>query len=233
MSFPRAAPGLPTDVVSAQTALWQVGNFEDFRPPPLLALSVRRIPAHLKVPELGPTEKIHPCLLTRLTDDEPGNLQESRASRVVSLSRYRHAVLRDLQWLLTTPKPDLQRIIGAEAAKSAGGDDFPNVLEEFPEIATSVLNYGMRSCSGQSLNDDDVLRMERELRETLSAFEPRIDPSSLAVAGQWDRWRSADTELVFEIRGDLFARPTPEELFIKTRLDLETGACTLEENRTL
>ena len=51
------------------------------------------------MPELAVIEKLQPCLLDRLTDDEPQNQQESRTQRVISLQRYRQDVLRDLLWL--------------------------------------------------------------------------------------------------------------------------------------
>jgi type VI secretion system protein ImpF len=53
------------------------------------------------MPELAVVEKLQPCLLDRLTDDEPKNTQESRTQRVISLQRYRQGVLRDLQWLIS------------------------------------------------------------------------------------------------------------------------------------
>ncbi len=57
--------------------------------------------------ELTPLEKLQPCLLDRLTDDDPKNGEESRAQRVVSLSRYKRGVLRDLEWLFNTDaRPD-------------------------------------------------------------------------------------------------------------------------------
>ena len=43
------------------------------------------------MPEPGPTERIQPCLLDRLTDDEPEKKHESRNARVISPSRYRDA----------------------------------------------------------------------------------------------------------------------------------------------
>ena len=51
------------------------------------------------MPELIVVEKLQPCLLDRLTDDDPKNSLESRDRRVISLQRYRQGVLRDLQWL--------------------------------------------------------------------------------------------------------------------------------------
>ena len=45
-------------------------------------------------------EKIQPCLLDRLTDENPEAHKESRSERIVSMRRYRDGVLRDLAWLL-------------------------------------------------------------------------------------------------------------------------------------
>ena len=47
--------------------------------------------------ELTPSERLQPCLLDRLTDDHPEEVKESRDQRVVSMRRYREAVLRDLR----------------------------------------------------------------------------------------------------------------------------------------
>ena len=52
--------------------------------------------------DLTPLERLQPCLLDRLTDDEPKNSEESRTQRVVSLSRYKKGVLRDMEWLLNS-----------------------------------------------------------------------------------------------------------------------------------
>ena len=46
--------------------------------------------------ELTPLEKLQPCLLDRLTDDEPQKGEESRMQRVISAQRYRRGVLSDL-----------------------------------------------------------------------------------------------------------------------------------------
>jgi type VI secretion system protein ImpF len=34
----------------------------------------------------------------------------------------------------------------------------------------------------------------------------------------------------FEIRGELWANPVPEQLFVKTNIDIETGLCTLGDS---
>ena len=54
--------------------------------------------------ELTPQERLQPSLLDRLTDDEPDRLQESREKRVLSMSRLRECVLRDLAWLFNATR---------------------------------------------------------------------------------------------------------------------------------
>src|SRR5262245_57623150 len=49
-----------------------------------------------------PIERLQPCLLDRLTDDEPHKKEESRNARAISHQKYRRGVLRDLEWLFNT-----------------------------------------------------------------------------------------------------------------------------------
>ena len=73
------------------------------------------------MPELTPLERLQPALLDRLTDEEPEEKQESREHRVMSKSRLRQAVLRDLAWLFNATRleadTDLSR---APAARPSG-----------------------------------------------------------------------------------------------------------------
>ena len=68
------------------------------------------------------TSRREPSLLDRLTDDQPEQRQESREKRVLSPSRLRECVRRDLSWLLNTTQ------LGALQD-----------LEAHPEVARSVL----------------------------------------------------------------------------------------------
>ena len=160
--------------------------------------------------ELTPSEKLQPCLLDRLTDDEPNNLQESRNQRVMSMQRYRHAVLRDLAWLLNT---------------------YANVeqdgLDEFEEVPSSVLNFGVQNVAGMTASSLSVEEMRYRLTEALQHFEPRIIPNTISIIMAVDPEEMSNRSIRFEIRGDLWTQPIPESLFIKTELDLETGKCKL------
>jgi type VI secretion system protein ImpF len=155
-------------------------------------------------------ERIQPCLLDRLTDDEPDNPRESRTARVISPARYRDAVMRDLRWLFNT---------------SSRLD--PEELADFPEVARSVISYGIRDLCGRVSTSLDVSELERELTEAVLRFEPRILPESVRVRAISQANYNSPSVLSFEISAELWANPLPEHLFIKTEIDLETGHCRL------
>ncbi len=161
--------------------------------------------------ELTPSEKLQPCLLDRLTDDDPKKRMESRNLRVMSLQRYREAVMRDLSWLLNT-----------HANSEQSGFD------TFEEIPSSVLNFGVQNVAGMTAASLSVDDMRFQLTEAVQRFEPRILPDtiSIVIAANPDEM-SHSRSLGFEIRGVLWSQPIPESLFIKTELDLETGKSRL------
>jgi len=161
--------------------------------------------------EFTPLEKLQPCLLDRLTDHEPQNTQEGRSQRVISLSRYKRGVLRDLQWLLN-----------CSAHLPAEGNGRWR-LEDFPEAERSVINFGTRQLSG--LFAPNMHELERQLAEALQLFEPRILSQSVTIHASMER-----NVIDIEIRGELWANPLPEQLYVKTNIDLETGLCTLGDS---
>jgi type VI secretion system protein ImpF len=158
--------------------------------------------------DLTPLERIQPCLLDRLTDDEPSNPQESRNQRVVQLPRYKKGVLRDLEWLFNC----------SAHLPEEGKAAFQIGL--FPEAAASVVNFGTRHLCG--LVAPDMQELERQMAAAILVFEPRILRHTLSVKAVIDKHL-----ISFEIRGDLWANPIPEHLFINTKIDLETGQAAL------
>ena len=160
------------------------------------------------MPELAVVEKLQPCLLDRLTDDEPKNSQESRTQRVISIQRYRAGVLRDLNWLF-----------GASAHLPQEGNSTIQ-LEDFKEAFHSVINFGTRHLFG--ITSPNVRDLERQLTDALHTFEPRILRNSLKV-----RMKMEGNLIAMDVEGELWANPLPERLHIKTRMDIESGHCSL------
>jgi len=155
-------------------------------------------------------ERLLPCLIDRLTDQYPRASKESREHRAVALRQYRDSVLQELVWLLN--------------CESHPGDE---QFGEFPEISRSVVNYGLRSLSGINVSRDAAADIEEQIRQAILVFEPRILPTSLSVRllmGETDTANQHST-VTLEIAGDLYATPMPEQLYLRTEVDLETGDC--------
>ena len=164
----------------------------------------------MPVAQSTPYEKLQPCLFDRLIDDDPLNKKEGRVARVISLSEYRAAVLRDLSWLLN----------------SSSHTDAEE-LAEFPQVESSVFNFGKPSLSGLGISGMSLEDLEASVARSIRDFEPRIVSDTLVVRVVRGSAQHAPSTLFFEIKGELWARPFPEKLFIKTSLDIETGAVTM------
>ena len=162
--------------------------------------------------DLTPTERLQPCLLDRLTDDEPDKAAESREKRVFSTRQMRQAVLRDLDWLLNSP----QRME-------------PDDQADHPEAFTSVINFGVPDLCGVTSGGLDIVSLEKAVTRAIRAFEPRIRPGALRVTASVDEAEMSGNAIVFEVRGELWAQPVPEPMFLKTEVDLETGQYALHE----
>ncbi|MFT6903800.1 MAG: type VI secretion system protein ImpF [Oleiphilaceae bacterium] len=163
--------------------------------------------------ELTTAEKLQPSLLDRLRDDEPGTLSESRASRVISSKRLRDYAIRDLAWLLNTAKMSIHQD-----------------LSPWPQVETSVLNFGVSGLSGVSVSRDNIRPLEAEVKNAIINYEPRIDAKSLAVKVFFDTEELGRNAMVFEIEGELWGNPIPTSLFLKTEFDLETGNVNVKQS---
>jgi len=162
--------------------------------------------------ELTARERLQPALLDRLTDDEPGLRRESRDQRVMSLERLRGAVLRDLRWLLNA-------------------DNLGNTvdLDDYPYVAESVLNYGLPPLAGRTASSIDCSEIERVLRQTIWAFEPRMLKNTVKVRVSVPEGRAQHNCLTFEIEGVMWAQPLSLDLYLKTEVDLESGSVSITE----
>lgn len=162
--------------------------------------------------EKTPGDRLQPSLLDRLIDDEPGKLAESRERRVMSSSQFRKAVLRDLSWLLNT---------GARAT-------FENI-EQWPEVAESVINFGMPDLCGMTTSSISTEEIERLIRKTILMFEPRILKQGLTVRVMHGAPVGGHSRLTLEIAGEIWGQPLPDQLYLRTEIDLDTGECAIVE----
>jgi type VI secretion system protein ImpF len=145
--------------------------------------------------------RIQLSVLDRLVDFEPQVTSEAPASRSKSLRQLKQALKRDLEWLLNTRRTF-------------------SVPEELPDLAGSLLAYGLPDFSTMSVrNTEDQNDLVHALETTLKRFEPRLEDVvvSLAAASPLER------ALRFRIEGRLKVDPVPEPVTFDTTLLLGSG----------
>lgn len=155
--------------------------------------------------KLRSMDRLQPCLLNRLTDDEPEVKKESRDRRVISMNRYRKAILYDLAHILNSRAHPL----GAN-------------IYEFSDASKSVINYGVRDICGMTASSLSPVDLESQVQQAVQFFEPRILSNSLSVRMVPSN-SEGDRSISFEIEGELWAQPLPDHLYVKTEVDIETG----------
>lgn len=158
-------------------------------------------------------ERLQPSLLDRLTDHEPGNLKETRESRVIDVSRLRDIIQRDLSWLLNTG--NIQ-------------STFDDTL--YPNVARSVLNYGLTEVSGEYSTTRRAELIRQSIMRAIEAHEPRIIPGTVDVTltpGE----EATDMSVSLIIRADMWAQPMPMELYLRSKVDVTTGEVMVERSR--
>lgn len=162
--------------------------------------------------DLTPKERLQPSLLDRLTDDAPQEREESREQRVLSPRKLKLCVIRDLEWLLN-------------CCDLASVQD----LDAYPQVQSSVVNFGMPDLAGRNLSGLDVLTLERLLRQAILRYEPRILRQGLSIRAVVDADQMTPNAIRFDIEGELWGNPMPQRLYLKTNVDLENGEIRISE----
>lgn len=156
-------------------------------------------------------ERLQPSLLDRLTDEEPDKAAETASNRVIDVGRLREIILRDLEWLLNTSNIESQ-----------------HDLEGFPNVARSVLNYGVTDISGSISTTNRVFEIRQAIRTSVETFEQRILPETLEIDVRQEKVGTGAI-ISFDIRGELWAEPVPVDLYLRTAFDVTTGAVKLSK----
>jgi type VI secretion system lysozyme-like protein len=125
---------------------------------------------------------------------------------VSSLTEIRACVKRDLDWLL-----------------NASQYEFQFELQNYPEVESSVINFGLPDLTGKTVSGIDMRTMERILKQAIINFEPRVIKKTLNVRVLVDRSMFDHNAVSFEIEGQLWAEPEPLYLHLRTEFELESG----------
>jgi type VI secretion system protein ImpF len=160
--------------------------------------------------ELNPRDRLQPFLLDRLIDDLPGAQKESRDKNVLSPGQLRASIMRDIGWLFNTPGP-VDR----------------DGINEFPEAANSVINFGVPDLTGTTGSSLRAGALERGFLKALHTFEPRLSKRGLTVEIREDT--TGPNSISLRIAGEVIANQVSERMYIKTEIDLETGQVNVKE----
>lgn len=77
--------------------------------------------------------------------------------------------------LLSEVRRDLQALLNTVNLNSTQD------LSDFPEVQTSILNYGLPDLSVHVVDTIKIERLADDIRDALIRFEPRMDPRTLQV----------------------------------------------------
>lgn len=157
--------------------------------------------------DLNAIDRLQPCVLDRLFDDEPRQTTEGIKDKIVSVKRFKEGVKRDIEWLLNSKSSfyDL--------------DD-----EQFAEVKHSVLNYGVRDFVGMSLENLSLDAFVGMIRAALIEFEPRLIPNELHV--RYIELNESTSQLQrmnvleFDISGKIWAEPLPQDFSFRTEISV-------------
>jgi len=101
--------------------------------------------------------------------------------------------------------------------------------ENYNEIETSVLNYGLPDLTGKTASSINVRELEEAIKQTILRFEPRIIPKTLKVQLHEDKEKMNHNSLIIEIKGDVWTDPVPIHLHLRTQIDLESGNVNVKD----
>jgi len=81
----------------------------------------------------------------------------------------------------------------------------------------------MPDLTGRTVHGLDLTQKERELKQTLWGFEPRLIRETLKVQIRTSDKKMCRNAFSIEMEGQLWAEPAPLQLYMKTEIDLESG----------
>lgn len=137
----------------------------------------------------------------------PNKQLEPTERRMLSRTRLRECVLRDLTWLFNS--------LSLEASLD---------LDELPCVSASVLNFGMPSFAGRPICSIDPLQAAEQLRRVVELFEPRLRAVRVRPTQPvHEARRDTGAVLEFTIDAELWGQPVAQHMRITTRIDTTNG----------
>lgn len=158
------------------------------------------------------TERYLPCLLSRLTDDNPGKVKENQPV-LLSLDQLKLEILRNIQTIFNSR---------SHVKSPLYKDDLYNY---------SAVDFGLSDFCGCAHNEHELERIKREITDAIRHYEPRVNPDTVVV----DTYDNEDGKQnlegsVFRLRisCQINVKPLEGEILLISYLDLESGSADVE-----
>jgi type VI secretion system protein ImpF len=151
----------------------------------------------------GVERSVQQSLLDRLIDRDPRSSSEAPLTWAESVRQLKASLRHDLEWLLNT------RRIPSPAPES------------FEELQRSLYHFGFPDITSLSRDSRDVrTRLMRQVEDTITTFEPRLESVRVTLAEADD---DGKRQLRFLIEGLLRMEPNPEQVMFDTVLEISSG----------
>ena len=184
----------------------------------LIAARARVNPAQLRALQIRPPGAPQGVALQSFATVESSSIPnpeiESAERRMLSRNRLRECVHRDLRWLFNS-------------MNLASSQD----LTAFPEVAASVLNFGLPSFAGRMTTSIDAKDAAARLKRAIELFEPRLRDVRVTPQRAPGERADQDGTLEFNIEAELWGQPSSQHLQLRTRIDTLSGDISVQEAR--
>ncbi|MBV8401214.1 MAG: GPW/gp25 family protein, partial [Acetobacteraceae bacterium] len=96
-----------------------------------------------------------------------------------------------------------------------------------PAVERSVLNYGLPSVAGLASGSFDPLEAAKRLQTAIESFEPRL--TQVRVTPEFNAARMDMHALKFRVEAQLWGQPAPQQLLLRTQIDVESADVVISE----
>lgn len=97
-------------------------------------------------------------------------------------------------------------------------------LTPYPEVRTSVLNYGLPDIAGKTYSRSAQAQQQKDLTRVIRTFEPRLSK----VQVEWELFSTDPGEITFTIRGEISDTTGDSPVRYKTKLEIDTAVFKIE-----
>jgi type VI secretion system protein ImpF len=136
---------------------------------------------------------------------------ESGDRSEVPMRKLREYVCRDLGALLNSNSLDISLDLTA-----------------FPLVQRSVLNFGMPSLAGRMARAVEPQKTAATIEEVIRRFEPRL--SKVRVTPEVREGGGEQHVLAFRIEAELWGQPVPQQLVLRTSIDIDSGDVSIADS---